>query len=102
LNLSSLQQMYLRIETYMGCFLDMQVFSFLDDTALCHAAMVCRQWRAASAHEDFWKSLNFDGRKVSHDQVVLLCVRYPKATELNLGGPFVDDVLVREAMRSLR
>ncbi len=68
MNLSSLQQMYLRIETYMGCFLDMQVFSFLDDTALCHAAMVCRQWRAASAHEDFWKSLNFDGRKVSHDQ----------------------------------
>ncbi|CAK9278008.1 unnamed protein product [Sphagnum jensenii] len=79
-----------------------KVFSFLDDTALCHAAMVCRQWRAASAHEDFWKSLNFEGRKVSHDQVVLLCVRYPKATELNLGGPFVDDVLVREAMRSLR
>ncbi|CAM6026920.1 unnamed protein product [Sphagnum balticum] len=80
-----------------------KVFSFLDDTALCQAAMVCRQWRMASVHEDFWKSLNFEGRKVSHDQVALLCVRYPKATQLNLNGaPCVDESLVQQAMRSLR
>ncbi len=54
--------------TQRGCLLNVQVFSFLDDTALCQAAMVCRQWRMASVHEDFWKSLNFEGRKVSHDQ----------------------------------
>ncbi|KAL2631590.1 hypothetical protein R1flu_016276 [Riccia fluitans] len=80
-----------------------KVFSFLDDTALCQAAMVCKQWRAASAHEDFWKSLNFENRRVSHEQVGRLCVRYPKATQLNLrGAPCVDEVLVREAIRSLR
>ena len=27
--------------------------------------MVCRQWRVASAHEDFWKSLDFGNRQVS-------------------------------------
>ncbi|KAG6555990.1 hypothetical protein Mapa_001930 [Marchantia paleacea] len=80
-----------------------KVFSFLDDTALCQAAMVCKQWRVASTHEDFWKSLNFENRSVSHEQVGRLCVRYPKATQLNLrGAPCVDEVLVREAMRSLR
>ncbi|CAM6098750.1 unnamed protein product [Calypogeia fissa] len=80
-----------------------KVFSFLNDTALCQAAMVCKQWRMASAHEDFWKVLNFEGRHVSHEQVGLLCLRYPKATTLNLkGAPCVDEILVREAMRSLR
>lgn len=39
-----------------------QVFSFLNHMDLCRAALVCRQWRAASAHEDFWKCLNFENR----------------------------------------
>lgn len=35
--------------------------------------------------------------------VTILCGRYPKATELNLRGcPCVDEVLVQEAMLSLR
>lgn len=45
-----------------------QVFSFLDYVDLCRAAMVCRQWRAASAHEDFWRCLNFENRKISLEQ----------------------------------
>lgn len=49
----------------------LQVFSFLKDVDLCQAAKVCRQWRAASAHEDFWKSLNFESRQVSHKQGAL-------------------------------
>jgi Leucine-rich repeat (LRR) protein len=80
-----------------------KVFSFLKDVDLCQAAKVCRQWRAASAHEDFWKSLNFESRQVSHKQVTVLCAKYPKAIELNLKGcPCVDEVLVQQAMLSLR
>jgi hypothetical protein len=45
-----------------------QVFSFLDPINLCRAAMVCRQWRAASAHEDFWRCLNFENRNISVEQ----------------------------------
>lgn len=37
------------------------------------------------------------------DAVTVLCARYPKATELNLKGcPCVDEVLVHQAMVSLR
>ncbi|KAJ7569656.1 hypothetical protein O6H91_01G087500 [Diphasiastrum complanatum] len=80
-----------------------KVFSFLDDTALCQAAMVCCQWRASSAHEDFWKILNFEGRRVTQDQVVRLCCKYPKAFKLNLKGVHcVDEVLVRGALHSMR
>lgn len=42
-----------------------QVFSFLGHAHLCIAAMVCKQWRAASAHEDFWRSLDFENRNIS-------------------------------------
>lgn len=45
-----------------------QVFSFLDHINLCRAAIVCRQWRVASAHEDFWRSLNFENRNISVEQ----------------------------------
>nr|XP_024377895.1 F-box/LRR-repeat protein 15-like isoform X3 [Physcomitrium patens] len=80
-----------------------KVFSFLRDVDLCQAGKVCRQWRVASTHEDFWKSLNFESRQVTHQQVTVLCARYPKATELNLKGcPCVDEVLVHQAMVSLR
>ncbi|GKC58617.1 F-box/LRR-repeat protein 15-like protein [Tanacetum coccineum] len=44
------------------------VLSFLDHDNLCRAAKVCRQWRVASAHEDFWRSLNFENRNISPQQ----------------------------------
>ncbi|XP_057832760.2 F-box/LRR-repeat protein 15 isoform X2 [Cryptomeria japonica] len=78
------------------------VFSFLDHSNLCKAAMVCKQWRAASTHEDFWKSLNFENCKITIEQVTQMCRRYSKAVELNVRGtPFVDELLC-EAMYSLR
>lgn len=30
--------------------------------------MVCRQWRAASVHEDFWRFLDFENRNISVEQ----------------------------------
>ncbi|XP_058079504.1 F-box/LRR-repeat protein 15-like isoform X3 [Magnolia sinica] len=66
------------------------VFSFLVQIDLCRAARVCRQWRAASAHEDFWRCLNFENRNISSFQsymVTLLCwksVRLPMLTDLKL------------------
>ena len=45
----------------------LQVFSFLDQRSLCELAMVCRQWRAAIEHEDFWKALHF-GRNITQEQ----------------------------------
>lgn len=80
-----------------------KVFSCLDHITLCHAALVCRQWRAASVHEDFWKSLNFEYRKVTNAQVAEVCARYPRATELHLKNTAnVEDWLILDAMRSLR
>ncbi|XP_068659048.1 F-box/LRR-repeat protein 15-like isoform X2 [Aristolochia californica] len=78
------------------------VFSFLGHIDLCKAAGVCRQWRTASAHEDFWKCLNFEYRNISAAQFADMCRRYPNATEVNiLGAPSID-TLVMEAMVSLR
>ncbi|GFS31308.1 F-box family protein [Actinidia rufa] len=48
------------------------VFSFLKPINLCQAAMVCKQWRAASAHEDFWRGLDFENRNISVQQLVLI------------------------------
>ncbi|KAJ7559179.1 hypothetical protein O6H91_04G073000 [Diphasiastrum complanatum] len=80
-----------------------KIFSFLDYTSLCQAAMVCRQWCVASAHEDFWTLLNLEGRRVTHDQVMQLCKKYPKASKLNLiGVQCVERVLVRGALHSMR
>nr|GEW24461.1 ribonuclease H-like domain-containing protein [Tanacetum cinerariifolium] len=45
------------------------VLSFLDHDNLCRAAKVCRQWRVASAHEDFWRSLHFENRNISPQQL---------------------------------
>ncbi|XVE53839.1 hypothetical protein DITRI_Ditri03aG0034200 [Diplodiscus trichospermus] len=78
------------------------VFSFLDHHNLCHAAMVCRQWRAASSHEDFWRFLNFENRNISLEQFEDMCQRYPNATEVNLCGTPNMHLLVMKAVSSLR
>ncbi|KAF3446108.1 hypothetical protein FNV43_RR11287 [Rhamnella rubrinervis] len=78
------------------------VFSFLDHINLCQAAIVCRQWRAASAHEDFWRCLNFENRNISLDQFEDICRRYPNATEVNISGTPYAHFLVMKAVSSLR
>ncbi|XP_058108585.1 F-box/LRR-repeat protein 15-like isoform X2 [Magnolia sinica] len=78
------------------------VFSFLKHIDLCRAARVCRQWRSASSHEDFWRCLNFENRNISSLQFADMCHRYPNATEVNILGAPAIDVLVMEAMVSLR
>jgi hypothetical protein len=55
-----------------------QVFSFLDHINLCRAAMVCRQWQAASAHEDFWRCLDFENRNISVEQCEFYYFPYAK------------------------
>ncbi|XP_022750048.1 F-box/LRR-repeat protein 15-like isoform X6 [Durio zibethinus] len=78
------------------------VFSFLDHHNLCHAAMVCKQWRAASAHEDFWRCLNFENRNIYLEQFEDMCQRYPNATEVNLSGTPNIHLLAMKAVSSLR
>lgn len=78
------------------------VFSFLDHINLCRAAMVCKQWRTASAHEDFWRCLNFENMNISADQFEDMCRRYPNATEVNIFGVPAIHVLVMKAVSSLR
>lgn len=53
---------------FQFCSVPFQVFSFLDHVNLCRAAIVCKQWRAGSSHEDFWKCLNFQDRNISEEQ----------------------------------
>ncbi|KAG4379319.1 hypothetical protein GLYMA_17G225800v4 [Glycine max] len=77
------------------------VFSFLDHPNLCKAARVCKQWRGASAHEDFWKSLNFEDRNISVEQFEDMCSRYPNATAVSLSGSAIY-LLVMKAICSLR
>ncbi|KAK9131374.1 hypothetical protein Sjap_011861 [Stephania japonica] len=78
------------------------VFSFLGHIDLCRAAGVCRQWRVASAHEDFWRSLNFKDRNISVAQFTDMCRRYPNATEVNvLGTPYMH-LLATKAISHLR
>ncbi|XP_030470403.1 F-box/LRR-repeat protein 15 [Syzygium oleosum] len=79
------------------------VFSFLNHMDLCRAALVCRQWRAASAHEDFWKCLNFENRiNISIEQFEDMCRRYPNAAEVNITGASAIHLLVMKAVSSLR
>uniref|UniRef100_A0A5B6YK04 Putative F-box/LRR-repeat protein 15 n=1 Tax=Davidia involucrata TaxID=16924 RepID=A0A5B6YK04_DAVIN len=78
------------------------VFSFLDHINLCRAARVCRQWRAASVHEDFWRFLNFESRNISVQQFEDMCRRYPNATEVNIYGTPAIHSLVMKAVSSLR
>ncbi|CAK9317590.1 unnamed protein product [Citrullus colocynthis] len=78
------------------------VFSFLDHINLCRAAIVCRQWQAASAHEDFWRCLNFENRNISMEQFEDMCGRYPNATEVNISGVPAVHLLAMKAVSSLR
>ncbi|XP_050216810.1 F-box/LRR-repeat protein 15 [Mercurialis annua] len=78
------------------------VFSFLDHINLCRAAMVCHQWRTASAHEDFWRCLNFENRNISIEQFEDMCHRYPNATEVNIYSAPSIHLLVMKAVSSLR
>ncbi|XP_024959169.1 F-box/LRR-repeat protein 15-like isoform X1 [Cynara cardunculus var. scolymus] len=78
------------------------VFSFLDHINLCKAAKVCRQWRTASTHEDFWRFLNFEDRNISPQQFEDMCSRYPNATQVNIKGSPAIHTLVMQALSSLR
>ncbi|KAM3266366.1 F-box/LRR-repeat protein 15 [Capsicum annuum] len=78
------------------------VFSFLDHIDLCRAASVCRQWRAASSHEDFWRYLNFENKHISSNQFEDMCQRYPNATAVNLYGALNIHPLAMKVVSSLR
>ncbi|KAK1287043.1 F-box/LRR-repeat protein 15 [Acorus calamus] len=78
------------------------VFSFLEHVDLCRAAQVCKQWRFASGHEEFWRCLNFENKNISPDQFIDFCHRYPNAIEVNICGTPAVHVLAQEAMSSLR
>ncbi|KAM7510742.1 hypothetical protein LguiB_009617 [Lonicera macranthoides] len=78
------------------------VFSFLDHINLCRAAKVCRQWHTASAHEDFWRFLNFENRRITLQQFEDMCRRYPNATAVNINGAPLIHSLVMKAFSSLR
>ncbi|KAJ1442843.1 Leucine-rich repeat domain superfamily [Sesbania bispinosa] len=58
-------------------------------------------WRAASAHEDFWRSLNFEDRNISLEQFEDMCRRYPNATAMSISGPAIY-LFVMKAISSLR
>ncbi|MED6155941.1 F-box/LRR-repeat protein 15 [Stylosanthes scabra] len=77
------------------------VFSFLDPPNLCKAARVCKQWRTASAHEDFWRTLNFENHYISGEEFEDMCRRYPRATAVSISGSTIF-LLVMKAISSLR
>ncbi|ESQ53832.1 hypothetical protein EUTSA_v10024312mg [Eutrema salsugineum] len=78
------------------------VFSFLNHVDLYRSGMVCRQWRVASAHEDFWKVLNFENMRISIEQFEDMCRRYPNATEVNVYGAPAVNALAMKAATTLR
>ncbi|KAJ0247345.1 F-box domain-containing protein [Hirschfeldia incana] len=78
------------------------VFSFLKQVDLCRSAMVCRQWRVASSHEDFWKVLNFKNMRISIEQFENMCQRYPNATKVNVYGVRSVNALALKAATTLR
>ncbi|XP_051151583.1 F-box/LRR-repeat protein 15-like isoform X2 [Andrographis paniculata] len=78
------------------------VFSFLDHIDLCRAARVCKQWKDASSHEDFWRYLNFENRMISVQQFEDMCRRYPNTTGVNVYGTPALHPLAMKAVCSLR
>ncbi|XP_042965343.1 F-box/LRR-repeat protein 15-like isoform X1 [Carya illinoinensis] len=97
-----LETEYLEVRMDLTDDLLHMVFSFLDHINLCQAARVCRQWREASAHEDFWRCLNFEDRNISIEQFEDMCRRYPNATEVNISGAPAIHLLVMKTVSSLR
>ncbi|KAJ1257041.1 hypothetical protein BS78_K228700 [Paspalum vaginatum] len=78
------------------------IFSFLGQKDLCRAGAACKQWRSASVHDDFWKSLKFENTRISQQNFVNICRRYQSVTELNLHGVMHAELLVLEAIMFLR
>uniref|UniRef100_A0A0D9XJD5 F-box domain-containing protein n=1 Tax=Leersia perrieri TaxID=77586 RepID=A0A0D9XJD5_9ORYZ len=78
------------------------IFSFLGQRDLCKAGASCKQWRAASTHEDFWKCLKFENTRISLQNFVDICHRYQNVTYLNLSGVPHAELLVMEAITFLR
>ncbi|XP_002464671.2 F-box/LRR-repeat protein 15 [Sorghum bicolor] len=78
------------------------IFSFLGQKDLCRAGVTCKQWRSASVHDDFWKCLKFENTRISLQNFVNICRRYPSVTELNLHGVINAETLVLEAIMFLR
>lgn len=78
------------------------VFSFLGHMDLCRASRVCRQWRTASSHEDFWRNLNFKNKRITVQQFEDICRRYPNASSVNIYGTPVVHSLVIKAVSLLR
>ncbi|KAL9230483.1 hypothetical protein vseg_005826 [Gypsophila vaccaria] len=93
---------YTKIQMDLSDDLLHTVFSFLGHGDLCRAAMVCKQWRVASAREDFWRFFDFENRSISVEQLEDICHRYPKATEVSFCGNPDMDTLVMTAISSLR
>ncbi|KAJ4796651.1 F-box family protein-like protein [Rhynchospora pubera] len=78
------------------------IFSFLGQKDLCRAGASCKQWHAASSHEDFWRSLKFDNIQITLENFVSICLRYHQnVKELNLSGVPRADVLFMEAASCL-
>ncbi|GER51655.1 F-box/LRR-repeat protein [Striga asiatica] len=78
------------------------ILGFLGHIDLCRAARVCRQWRTASSHEDFWRYLNFENRYISPQQFEDMCLRYPNATAVNVYGTPAIHPIVMKAVSLLR
>ncbi|PKU79035.1 F-box/LRR-repeat protein 15 isoform X2 [Dendrobium catenatum] len=78
------------------------VFSFLSQRDLCKAGATCKQWLAASMHENFWSCLNLEDAEVTLENFEALCHRHPNAIKVNLVGVLNAEMLVLEAMTSLR
>ncbi|KAL1562277.1 F-box/LRR-repeat protein 15 [Salvia divinorum] len=72
-----------KVQVYLNDHLLHKVFSSLDQIDLCRAAHVCKQWRDATYHQDFWRSLNFQNLPISAQQIVNMCQRFPNATAVN-------------------
>ncbi|XP_075508242.1 F-box/LRR-repeat protein 15 isoform X1 [Primulina tabacum] len=101
-DLDPLKMVYLEVRMDLTDDLLHMVFSFLDQIDLCRAAMVCRQWRDASSHEDFWRYLNFENQFISSQHFEKMCQRYPNATAVNVYGTPAIHSLAMKAISALR
>ncbi|KAI0516260.1 hypothetical protein KFK09_008932 [Dendrobium nobile] len=88
------------------------VFSFLSQRDLCKAGATCKQWQAASMHENFWSCLNLEDAEVtlencmlptchSHFYEVLLCLETLYLGKGQLGDGFFQALTDCPALNSL-